>query len=150
MCRFRPLLRPLQGVHLLAVGNYFEVEMSAGGAPTAPGTTDDLSRLELVAGRDDRGREVGVAGLYSVRVLDDYRGAVPSLVAAEDDAAGAGRLDVFAVGRRDVDTPMELGPARERIPSPPELGGDLAARVDRNPCRAGGNSRCARGNGWRA
>src|SRR5712691_10404774 len=146
MCRFRPLLRPLQGVHLLAVGNHFEVEMGAGGAPTAPGATYDLSRLEIVAGRDDRGREVGVAGLDSVRVLDDYRGAVPPLVAAEDDAAGARRLDVFAVRRRHVDSPMELGLARERIASPPELGGDLAARVDRNSRRADGNSCRADGN----
>src|SRR2546421_12194152 len=134
MCRFRPLLRPLQGVHLLAVGNHFEVEMGAGGAPTAPGTTDDLSRLELVAGRDDGGREVGVAGLYSVRVLDDYRGAVPSLVAAEDDAAGASRLDGFAGRRRHVDSPMEFGLARERISSPPELGGDRAARIGPTSC----------------
>src|SRR5438034_6126854 len=121
MCRFRPLLRPLQGVHLLAVGNHFEMEMGAGGAPTAPGATYDLSRLEIVAGRDDGSREVGVAGLYSVRVLDDYRIAVPSLSAAEDDAAGARRLDVFAVRRRDVDTPMELGLAGEGITSPAEL-----------------------------
>src|SRR2546425_8692792 len=140
MCRFRPLLRPLQGVHLLAIGNHLEVEVCAVGASAAPGAADDLSRLELVAGRDQGGRQVPVAGLYSIRVLDDYRVAVPSLVAAEDDAAGAGRLDVFAVGRAYVDAPMELGLTRERIASPPELRGHLASGVDGNSSRAGGNS----------
>src|SRR5438132_11836061 len=104
MCRFRPL----QGVHLLAVGYHFEVEMGAGGAPTAPGATYDLSRLEIVAGRDDGSREVGVAGLYSVRVLDDYRVAVPSPRPAEGDAARRGRRRVLAVGRPDVDAPSAL------------------------------------------
>jgi hypothetical protein len=86
-----------------------------------PGTAHGFAGPDNRSTPDEDGREVRVARLRAVLMLDDDGISISALLAAEHDSTGARRLHFRAVRGREIDATVKLRTTGERIAPPTEM-----------------------------
>src|SRR5580704_807066 len=104
-----------EGVLGAAVDPHFIVQVRAGGTSGGAHGADLLTEHHMLADLDGDGREVGIAGLEPMAMVDLDRIAVARAHAGEGDDAGRRHMDRRAVRTGPVLAGMEGGTAGEGI-----------------------------------
>ena len=98
------------GVDGVALVAYFEVEVAAERTARITAKPNDVTGLNLVAGRHVALRHVGIVGFQTVLVMDDDQVAVGSVALGDTHGAVEGSIDGFARRLGEVEAIVETTP----------------------------------------
>src|SRR5689334_14903828 len=122
--------RPQETLRVLrpAIDPDFVVQVRAGRTPGRAHAADALADADLLADADRDHRQVGVAGLEAVAVVDLDGVAVAGAHAGERDDARRGRVDRLHAAAGEVLAGVVGRSAGERVDADAEAGGAVRAR----------------------